>query len=356
MFDLKIKLCTCICHYRIDRQSIGTGPCYQSKRIITVSDGGRLGNNMGQYATLWYYSKVLKNVEAFISPQMQQNLQKVFPHISLPAFKIAKSCQKQFRLMDGDHDEENIVKYFKRKDNDSMAFVNIRGYPNAVNLYHRFRDDLQCEFRFSERASYNAEAFRDHVHSLYCQKSMHCDRLLLVGVHVRRTDYKYWMTRRAKQGLVDEKFFLSAMELMINKTGILDRNERLIFIVASDDSKWCKEKFSRFKLNYTIMYTLDYYPQVRKNYLDAQNLSSCSKKHCNDAIGLEHVHFDLAVMSSMDDNIFDYGTYGFWGAYLSQSNITIGADLRVTHEQSKFLVKERVVDAAVEGFIFLQPP
>ena len=38
-----------------------------------------------------------------------------------------------------------------------------------------------------------------------------------------------------------------------------------------------------------------------------------SKSH--DILGMEYVHFVLALMSSMDYNIFNYGTYGFWGAY-----------------------------------------
>ena len=61
-------------------------------------------------------------------------------------------------------------------------------------------------------------------------------------------------------------------------------------------------------------------------------------------------------MSSMNYNIFDYGTFGMWGAYLSQSEITIGADISVTDEQSKFLDNYKLIEAGVEGFEFLQPP
>ena len=311
---------------------------------------------MGEYATLWYYSKVLNNVEAFISPYMEGDLQKVFPHISLPAHKMPQSCWKEFLPMDAEHDHEKIVKLFERSDDDSLKFVYLRGYPNAVNLYHRYRTDIIGEFQFSKKASANVKAFHDHLHSLHCQNSEHCDQLQLVGVHVRRTDYEEWMANRAKQELVNENFFLSAMKLMVGRIGKLKKQKKLMFIVSSDDSSWCKGKFSQFQFNYTIVYTIDHYPHIRQKYLNAHNLSACSNKGCNDTIGMEYVYFDLAVMSSMDYNIFDYGTYGFWGAYLSQSEITIGADLRVTDEQSKFLVKNKVVDAGVEGFIFLQPP
>ena len=237
-----------------------------------------------------------------------------------------------------------------------MAFINLKGYPNAVNLYHRYRRDLLGEFHFSEHTSAYVKAFRNHLHFLHCQKANHCNRLILVGVHVRRTDYKNWMANRVKQGLVDENFFLRAMEIMVDKFGKLGKQEKLVFIVASDDSSWCKAKFSQFKLNFSIICSIDYYPRLRQKYLDTYNLSGCSDKNCKDIVDMEYVHFDLAVMSTMNYSIFDYGTFGWWGAYLSQSEITIGADLKVTDEQSKFLIKDRVVDAGVEGFIFLQPP
>ena len=335
--------------------SSGRHPCYPSKRLITVSHGGRLGNNMGEYATLWYYSKVLNNVEAFISPYMERDLQNIFPYISLPAYKIPHSCQKEFIPMDAGQDLERIVKLFE--STDSLAFVNLEGYPNAINLFHRYRKDIISEFRFSERLSASVKAFRHQLNSLHCQSHEHCEKLLLVGVHVRRTDYKQWMADRARQGLVNENFFLSAMKLMVNKIGKIKKQDKVLFIVASDDPVWCKEKFSQFRMNYTIIYTSDHYPILQQRYLAAHNVSGCSNKDCNDTIELEYVHFDLAVISSMNYNIFDYGTFGMWGAYLSQAEITIAADLRVTDDElRKFHIKDKLVDAGVEGFIFLLPP
>ena len=83
-----------------------------------------------------------------------------------------------------------------------------------------------------------------------------------------------------------------------------------------------------FKSNYTILHTEDYYKLV-------------------ESIGVNYVHFDLAVMSSMNYNIFDYGTFGMWGAYLSQSEITIAADVNTW-------LKYRVILTGVKGFIFLK--
>ena len=139
------------------------------------------------------------------------------------------------------------------------------------------------------------------------------------------------------------------MELMVERMGVFDKEERLLFIVTSDDSSWCKAKFSQFKFNYSIIYTIDYYPLVRQKYLHAHNLSNCSNEGCNQEIETEYVNFDLALMSSMNYNILDYGTFGLWGAYLSQGEITIVADISDRR-------KDQVIAAGLEGFIFLQPP
>ena len=94
---------------------------------------------MGQYATLWHYSKMLKNVEAFISPDMEQDLKKVFPHISLPVQNVSPSCWKKFLPLNVAHGREKIVNIFEESDNESLAFVfleNVWTPPNAIHLHH----------------------------------------------------------------------------------------------------------------------------------------------------------------------------------------------------------------------------
>ena len=181
---------------------------------------------------------------------------------------------------------------------------------------------------------------------MHCKNSECCDQIHFVGIHVRRTDYNKKLLNHDRE-IVNETYFLNAMKLMVDRIGKLKKKDRLMFIVASDDSSWCKAKFSQFGLNYTIIYTIDYYPRIQQKYLDSHNLSNCNNKLCKEAIDMEYVHFDLAVMSSMNYSIYDYGTYGSWGAYLSQSEFTISADsrkanepdLRVTNKESKIILR-----------------
>ena len=61
-------------------------PCQSPRGFLTVSDRGRLGNMMSQYATLYAFARKF-NLKAVISKQMNASLRKVFPHLSIEAVK-----------------------------------------------------------------------------------------------------------------------------------------------------------------------------------------------------------------------------------------------------------------------------
>ena len=55
---------------------------------MTIFDGGRLGNKMGEYATLWAFSKRL-GYEPILTPDMKSRLNKVFKSISIKSGRIS---------------------------------------------------------------------------------------------------------------------------------------------------------------------------------------------------------------------------------------------------------------------------
>ena len=310
-------------------------PCGLPSHSITINYYGKLGNNMAEYATLWYYNKILQNTAAFILPEMERALLPVFPNISLPVYRISKSCEDMFISMNG-YKHRDIVNLFERNANVSTHVI-IRDAPNPVHLYNLYKSDILREFQFSERIFANVQAYQHYLYSIHCKTSRICDSVKHVGIHVRRTDYENWMAEHDRE-LVSENFFLNAMEEITERMGKLKEGEKLVFIVTSDDSKWCKERFPRHfepsdvtmnnSVSPSIVYTVDYYPIILQKYLDTYNLFDCTNKGCINSVKNEYVYFDLALLSSMNYNIYDYGSYGFWGAYLSQSKIIIHADQR----------------------------
>ena len=57
-------------------QQVHNDRCNIPGALMTVHDGGRLGNNMGEYATLYAHSKRL-GIEPYITQHMKRSLQKV---------------------------------------------------------------------------------------------------------------------------------------------------------------------------------------------------------------------------------------------------------------------------------------
>ena len=66
------------------------------------------------------------------------------------------------------------------------------------------------------------------------------EELVFIGVHVRRTDWAWHLKIRIGGYLIDENFFLNGMRLFRK----MFANKVIIFVFASDDIEWCKEKFS----------------------------------------------------------------------------------------------------------------
>ena len=68
---------------------------------MTVYDGGRLGNIMSQYATLYAYSKLLENITIpLLTKKMYRDLKiKMFPNISIKTYE-SEHCNRWFNWMD----------------------------------------------------------------------------------------------------------------------------------------------------------------------------------------------------------------------------------------------------------------
>ena len=54
---------------------------------MTIFDGGRLGNKMGEYATLLAHSKRL-GFEPVVTPGMKANFKRIFKNISLQSSRL----------------------------------------------------------------------------------------------------------------------------------------------------------------------------------------------------------------------------------------------------------------------------
>ena len=134
-----------------------------------------------------------------------------------------------------------------------------------------------------------------------------------IGVHVRRTDYLDYLDKRfrgdsAGNELKIKAFFKMAFQRYRREF------ERPIFVVASDDPKWCADNF--------------------KNESDLHILSDSGQS------SPEAVFFDFAALSNCNHSIYDWGSFGFWTSALAGGKTLLASGYsNWTHPLLKAIIK-----------------
>eukprot|EP00094_Tigriopus_californicus_P009925 TCALIF_09571-PA protein Name:"Similar to Fut1 Galactoside 2-alpha-L-fucosyltransferase 1 (Rattus norvegicus)" AED:0.17 eAED:0.17 QI:91/0.66/0.75/1/0.33/0.25/4/58/194 len=129
------------------------------------------------------------------------------------------------------------------------------------------------------------------------------------------------------------EFFIRAMIKL--KETLSDSNpnfdpSNLVYLVSSDDVDWIKDNFQTLAHAETIIYA-------------ANAFESKFEFPPN--------HLDMCIMSKCNHSIVDYGTFGFWGAYLAgghtiqAENIGTGFSIQVESIKQAKLSKWQFIEA-----------
>ncbi|XP_078507116.1 galactoside alpha-(1,2)-fucosyltransferase 2-like [Lissotriton helveticus] len=233
----------------------------------TVQPIGRLGNLMGQYATLYALAKRNRK-QAYILPKMHWELSKVFK-LTLPVL----------------HEEvDRHIPWMLYKLHDWMSseylhipleHVKFVGYPCSWTFYHHVQEEILREFSFHDFIKEEANTYLSMIRG-------NRQNVTFIGVHVRRGDYVHIMPKVWKGVLADKAYLKKAMDYFRN------RYTRPLFVVTSNDMDWCR-----------------------------QNIDNT----------LGEVHFagngvevspgrDFALLTHCNHTIMTIGTFGFWVGYL----------------------------------------
>ncbi|XP_069803118.1 galactoside alpha-(1,2)-fucosyltransferase 2-like isoform X2 [Dendropsophus ebraccatus] len=233
----------------------------------TIYATGRLGNLMGEYATLYALAK-MNGHQAYISPEMYNQLSKIFK-IRLPILDeddISSFQWRDYELHDWMSDE------YRHIEGD---FVRLTGWPCSYTFYHHIRDEILREFTFHDFIKEESYAYLEKIRG---------DRknVTFVGVHVRRGDYVRVMPNTWKGVVADKGYLQKAMDYFRNKY------KNPLFVVTSNGMNWCKANI-------------------------------------NNSLG--DVHFagdgqegspsrDFALLAHCNHTIMTIGTFGIWVGYL----------------------------------------
>ena len=141
-------------------------------------------------------------------------------------------------------------------------------------LPHIIRDHLQFTDRVNNEAKGVGKA---------ALRKRSLDNHVMVGVHVRRTDYNAYSKWFIPE-LLNETYFLEAMKYM------RDKYKAVTFLVVSDDPEWCRTHLQ----SEDVVIVTGHSPWV-----------------------------DLAVMANCEAAIVDYGTFSVWGGILSGGEVVV---------------------------------
>ncbi|CAM5131182.1 unnamed protein product [Natator depressus] len=236
--------------------------------VWTVNSLGRLGNQMGEYATLYALAKMNRRL-AYILPAMHQQLAPLF-HISLPVisrFRAWRIPWKDYELHDWMSEEYRHIE---------GKYVRLTGYPCSWTFYHHLRQEILQEFSFHDHIKEEANRY---LAGLRGQRR----NVTYVGVHVRRGDYVQVMDERWKGVVADKAYLEKAMGYF------RDKYQEPVFVVTSNGMEWCRENIDASRGDV---------------YFSGDGKESSPGR-------------DFALLAHCNHTIMTIGTFGIWAGYLA---------------------------------------
>ncbi|KAB0804385.1 hypothetical protein PPYR_01355 [Photinus pyralis] len=232
--------------------------------VVTTMQGGRLGNQMWEYASVWAVAR-RTGLEPYIPRCIRIKLDQVFDSLSVPTFEEIAHCPIDMGTFVKSLDAWNYTY-------QSIVLPRYSVQPEVVLTWVQ---DIIQEFSLKKKFIHKSQNMLRLV-------SKNHTRCTFVGVHVRRTDYVSYLWRKYSIPPASPNFYYSAMRYFEAKYF------NVIFIIVSDDPAWCIQTFRQ-----------------------KQNIYITGKKFINSP------SLDLAILSSCNHSIIDYGTFGVWGAILA---------------------------------------
>ncbi|XP_032662333.1 galactoside alpha-(1,2)-fucosyltransferase 2-like [Chelonoidis abingdonii] len=236
--------------------------------IWTVNSAGRLGNQMGEYATLYALAKI-NGYQAYILPEMHQQLAPFF-RITLPVLSsdvVQNIPWKDYELHDWMSEEYRHIE---------GKYVRLTGYPCSWTFYHHLRQEILQEFSFHDQVKEEANRY------LAGLRGQH-QNVTYVGIHVRRGDYVQVMPQVWKGVVADKAYLEKAMGYFRAKY------QEPIFVVTSNGMEWCRENIDASRGDV---------------YFSGDGKESSPGR-------------DFALLAHCNHTIMTIGTFGIWAGYLA---------------------------------------
>ncbi|KAB7493663.1 Galactoside 2-alpha-L-fucosyltransferase 2 [Armadillidium nasatum] len=155
-----------------------------SDAFISVSDKGRLGNNICQFFTLYFF-KFEFGIRAVVSSKMYKTLIRIFETVPLP--HLPNSCFKTRTKSIYSNSFDNIYRKLKSNvidDKNTLNFTNIahytfiNPYPCPLSYFWSYRQNFHTELKLKKK---NVNTAKHIIENALKTRKFNISEIVLVG-------------------------------------------------------------------------------------------------------------------------------------------------------------------------------
>ena len=281
---------------------------------------------MGEYASVLSLAK-MKGARPVTTVALRSFLN-MYPYMSVNLYEhqLSPECRSSFHIV-------NPGKPWKEAHVLESDYIYLDKWPFFPDWFHVVaeqlkREEFVCSRELTNHVDTYLKQITDKVSAAAQSSPVRRPPPIFIGIHARRTDYAKFMSKLYHAKLSGGTFFFRAAELIRDLISVkhpeLDMSQQhLAFVVASDDVDWCRQNLAALP-SQLMGGNLTSTTTTTATATSSVHFSEDHYRHLK--IRKQRVYFDMAVLSNCNHSIFDYGTFGFWAAYLADG-ITVMADV-----------------------------
>ena len=238
--------------------------------VLTINPGGRMGNKLCRYLTVWILARRIPNAQVRILPRMEEKLN-VYLSIKRRLKALPDKCNSVISWRHARLGENGTFPKLLAQGQSIM----VDGGPCPLSWFYPRREAILSELKWNANTSLQVKRRLALVPA---------GTKTLVGVHIRRSDYASWLQKQLNGHLVSPSYLHCALKLARK------RYRRPAFLVTSDDMVWSRRNIP---VNGDVLFV-------------GSNASEVA---------------DMATLANCDHSIVTYGTFGYLAAFLAGGDI-----------------------------------
>ena len=233
--------------------------------IIKLMPEAGLANRLFMYASaLGIALENNRTLEVYPPiPEMQTNL-------SISSSWISNFKEDQYTELK----YEKCCCYYPESQHLEKKNLSLSGYLVSWKYFHKYREIIRSEFRFSQ-------SIREYTNNFLSQIKSLNRSTMLIGVHIRRGDFLV-------QAHVDMGYTAATEDYVKKAVQYFQDKFNCFFVIATNDKAWAESVFASLT-NIQYIFT-----------------------------GIDSPYIDMSIISSCDHVITTTGTFSWWIGYLSK--------------------------------------